>query len=397
MVLKKIISGFTVGLMLISCVGSTVYAEEEMRDSSNMDVGVSTNRIVGYLPDWSYKAYMDTDFSMLTHINIAFCNPNENGTLFCYIPDDEMKNIVSTAHRNNVEVFAALGGAGGCDKYLQYIDSSEKMKAFSENIIDYCRKYGLDGIDLDIELSGNHLIWNYYDSWCRELRTLCDNNDMKMSTATAQWASVKISPETFKLFDFVNVMAYDNDLDKESHASYEYAKICLNYFSSEKKIPDEKLVLGVPFYGRGYLSDGSLDWNSYVPFSEIIYKDSSYYDADIFDGAAYNGASTIAKKSELAKEYGGIMLWELSQDAKGDFSLLKVINDTFNRTSETIIGDVNADGEFNIADIVLFQKWLLNVPDAELSDWKAADLCEDDRLDVFDLCMMKRILLSTFA
>lgn len=57
-------------------------------------------------------------------------------------------------------------------------------------------------------------------------------------------------------------------------------------------------------------------------------------------------------------------------------------------------GDVNADGEFNIADVVLFQKWLLTVPDAKLSDWKAADLCEDDRLDVFDLCMMKRLLIN---
>lgn len=64
-------------------------------------------------------------------------------------------------------------------------------------------------------------------------------------------------------------------------------------------------------------------------------------------------------------------------------------------TKNPIQGDVNNDGEFNIADVVLFQKWLLNVPDAALDDWKAADLCEDDRLDVFDLCMMKRLLLNT--
>ena len=52
--------------------------------------------------------------------------------------------------------------------------------------------------------------------------------------------------------------------------------------------------------------------------------------------------------------------------------------------------DVNSDGEFSIADIVLFQKWLLCAPETELSDWKAADLCEDGRLDVFDLILMKR-------
>ena len=57
-------------------------------------------------------------------------------------------------------------------------------------------------------------------------------------------------------------------------------------------------------------------------------------------------------------------------------------------------GDVNADGEFNISDVVLLQKWLLAVPDTTLIDWKAGDLCEDDELNVFDLCLMKRMLIN---
>ena len=61
--------------------------------------------------------------------------------------------------------------------------------------------------------------------------------------------------------------------------------------------------------------------------------------------------------------------------------------------SETLMGDVNMDGEFNISDIVVFQKWLLAKPDTELKNWKAADLCGDGRLDVFDLCLMRRKLI----
>lgn len=57
-------------------------------------------------------------------------------------------------------------------------------------------------------------------------------------------------------------------------------------------------------------------------------------------------------------------------------------------------GDVNADGVFNISDVVIMQKWLLAVPDAKLADWKEGDLCEDDRLNVFDLCLMKRELIA---
>ncbi|MBP1564927.1 MAG: dockerin [Oscillospiraceae bacterium] len=59
-----------------------------------------------------------------------------------------------------------------------------------------------------------------------------------------------------------------------------------------------------------------------------------------------------------------------------------------------IIGDVNADGAFNVADVVALQKWLLAVPDVKLADWKSADLCSNNRLDVVDLCLMKRELLK---
>ena len=56
-------------------------------------------------------------------------------------------------------------------------------------------------------------------------------------------------------------------------------------------------------------------------------------------------------------------------------------------------GDVNSDGAFNVSDVVLLQKWLLAVPNTHLANWKAADMCDYDRLDVFDLCMMKRELV----
>ena len=60
-------------------------------------------------------------------------------------------------------------------------------------------------------------------------------------------------------------------------------------------------------------------------------------------------------------------------------------------------GDVNEDEVFSVADVLLFQKWLLAVPDANLANWKAADLCQDNVLNVFDLCLMKKMLLSNLA
>ncbi len=61
---------------------------------------------------------------------------------------------------------------------------------------------------------------------------------------------------------------------------------------------------------------------------------------------------------------------------------------------ESVRGDVNGDGDFAAADLVALQKWLLCVPDVTLADWKAGDFCENNRLDAFDLSMMRRELLS---
>lgn len=59
-----------------------------------------------------------------------------------------------------------------------------------------------------------------------------------------------------------------------------------------------------------------------------------------------------------------------------------------------IMGDVNADGSFDVADVVLLQKWLLAIPDTHLVNWRAANYCDDECLNVFDLCLMKRVLIK---
>lgn len=62
--------------------------------------------------------------------------------------------------------------------------------------------------------------------------------------------------------------------------------------------------------------------------------------------------------------------------------------------TEAVRGDVNADGTFDVKDLVLFQKWLLRVPDTTLPGASAGDLTGDGVLDVFDLSMMKRELVK---
>lgn len=60
---------------------------------------------------------------------------------------------------------------------------------------------------------------------------------------------------------------------------------------------------------------------------------------------------------------------------------------------KSIVGDCNNDGSFTIADIVMLQNWLLN-DETKLTNWKAADLYADDILNVFDLSLMKQLILD---
>jgi hypothetical protein len=60
--------------------------------------------------------------------------------------------------------------------------------------------------------------------------------------------------------------------------------------------------------------------------------------------------------------------------------------------SNFIKGDVNADSQFTIADLVMLEKFLLGA--GTLTDWQAGDLCNDGKIDVFDMIEMRKMFVS---
>ena len=58
-----------------------------------------------------------------------------------------------------------------------------------------------------------------------------------------------------------------------------------------------------------------------------------------------------------------------------------------------LLGDCNADSSFNIADAVLYSKWLTGA-ESQLPQWKAADFDGSGYLNAADLTLMKRALLG---
>ncbi len=278
---------------------------------------INRMNVIGYLTTWNYGCYKTMDWSNLTHVNVAFVNPDANGVFNNDIGNDAtLKNIVDTAHENGIKVLASLGGWGGSVNYPALVATDEGMDRLNENLLAFVEKFDLDGIDIDVEGDVDKSFWQYYDRWITELRVLCDENGLLLTTATAKWYAGYISDEALAQFDLVNVMIYDNT-GEENHASMEYAVTQLDYFES-RGVKKEKLIVGVPFYAR------NKDFG-YMSYKSIIEADESAFDRDFYGEYSYNGKTMIEAKCELARDYGGIMIWELGEDAKEPFSLLDVI------------------------------------------------------------------------
>ena len=290
----------------------------------------SDTRIVGYLPSWYYQCYHDADFADLTHINIAFVNPDSDGNMKCSIPDKELKKIIKKAHHHKVRVLAALGGGGGYRHYTDLTSDKTAIKAFDDKIIEYIQKYDFDGIDLNIEGDVEPEFWDSYDIWAKDLSKKCRKNNLILSCAVASWFDGYIDEKTLDRFDFISVMAYDNRGSSENHSTYEYAQSCLSYFENERNVDKDKLVLGIPFYGYRYDANGTCT-GKVVTYKEVAtYNADSEYD-DISGTCRYNGISTVSKKALLGADYGGVMVWALGQDMTGKTSLLKAISDTLEK------------------------------------------------------------------
>ena len=116
------------------------------------------------------------------------------------------------------------------------------------------------------------------------------------------------------------------------HSPYAEAEAALTYFGVERRIPKDKLVLGVPFYGYGFGPDLTSTAVT-MSFGQIVstFAGSELTDQWDMPGGKtmyYNGIPTIKRKTLLAREKAsGIMIWQILGDAPGDKSLLAAINE----------------------------------------------------------------------
>jgi len=289
-------------------------------------------RIVGY---YSLDAALASNqkqppFDQLTHLNLWFLNPDSTGRFTTDLSG--LIPFVKAAHKKNVKVLVSIGGGSRHDQYHRLLQD-DKRSALIDSLLAKVFICGLDGVDVDLE--GSDIDENY-EKFVIELASALKGQSKLITAAIAIYYKDQFTDKALAQYDFVNVMSYDRtgpwQPEKPGpHSLYAHAVEDLQYFGETRKIPPEKMTLGVPFYGYGYgpeITSPAVSMN----FGEIV---ASFPGAELVDEwkmadgkiIYYNGIPTMKQKVALAREKAsGIMIWQIQGDADGDKSLLKVIN-----------------------------------------------------------------------
>jgi GH18 family chitinase len=283
--------------------------------------------LVGYLPDYdgSYADFAKTlDFHKMTHLYLAFglppwcdgsCTPSSDMTFSLGQTDAAIKKLVDAAHGAGVKVILSIGGGGGDQQILQFYNAG-LSRPLVQSLNRYVRQHNLDGVDLDIEDPDNmgEPYADFVDALVAEFRP----QGKVVTAAVAEYLQSAMPDRALHKFDWVNVMNYSDMAD---------AREAMDFYANTKHVPKGRITLGVPFFGQS--GDGNIE----ETYSTILAAYPDAWDRDSVSGGSldggitlyYVGEQTMAEETRLGMKYGGVMVWELSQDVSGAHSLLAVI------------------------------------------------------------------------
>lgn len=293
-------------------------------------------KVVGYYPAWKEDT-RKLRYDVLTHVNYAFAIPTQEGGLRPLDNVQQAQQIIRDAHAAGCKVLLAVGGWSYNDTPLEATfvaatATAEKRAAFADAILAICDQYGFDGVDMDWEhprVDGGSA--QAYEALMLDLADRLHAEGKLLSAAVLSGATADgniyydaaaHSDAVLSAVDYINVMAYDGG-DGQRHSSFEFAVNCGTYWRETRHLPANKVVLGLPFYARP-------SWAAYGDILSTV-PDAWQYDHTSFNGMDvwYNGCATIAQKTSYALQtLGGVMIWEVTQDAAGEHSLLTTIGQT---------------------------------------------------------------------
>lgn len=298
--------------------------------------------VIAYVTSWSS---IIPDPNRLTHINYTFGHVNQTFDGVRIDNENRLKEIVKLRVRNNkLKILLSIGGWES-GRFSEMAADRNLRKSFVEDCKRVVKEFDLDGIDIDWEYptsnaAGISASADDKDNFTRlmnELRTVLGNEKL-LTLATAAGANYYDFPSFVESVDLVNIMTYDMGVPPYHHSAL-YPSPFTRISGSESVdlhlkagVPLEKIVLGIPFYGKS--KDRSLRGLNFQNISDYDFiekwDDAAKvpYLVDQLDEIVfvYENPQSIGCKCDfiLEKNLRGAMFWEYSDDDKNG-TLLNMI------------------------------------------------------------------------
>ena len=291
--------------------------------------------VVAYVTSWS-EVMPDPQY--MTHINYAFGHVNESFNGVKIDNEERLRQIVDLRKQKpELKVLLSIGGWGS-GRFSEMAANDEYRRAFAADCDRVVKEFALDGIDID---------WEYPTSSMANISSSPDDtenftllmqdiraaigNEKELTLATVASARYIDFKAILPSVDFVNIMAYDMASAPKHHSAL-YPSGHSGDITSDGAVtahlkagvPPSKLVMGMPFYGRG--GDG---YPSFQDYNKVGNTDTQYtekwdevaqvpYLADKNDTLVFGfeNPRSLAIKCQyiLDKDLLGGMYWDYSGD-----------------------------------------------------------------------------------
>ncbi len=287
--------------------------------------------VVAYVTSWTRVV---PDPTVMTHINYAFGHVNEQFNGVRIDNEQRLRDIIRLKERNRkLHVMLSIGGWGS-GRFSEMAASDENRMAFARDCRRLCDELGLDGIDIDWEyptqtsagISASPQDTENFTLLMRDLRKALGSKLWLTlaSVGSAQYIDFRSCQQ---YLDLVNVMAYDMGSAPKHHSALFRSKIVGWLCASEcveahrkAGVPDEKIVLGMPFYGRGksgvYMKYRDRNKHTETEVWSNTSKAPFLKDENGELVIGFESPRSIAAKCAYIKEQGlrGAMYWEYADD-----------------------------------------------------------------------------------
>lgn len=255
-----------VGYVKTNKVANTVVVREEMQETKQIEGKV--NMVWDYYSE--VASAPDRTGVKMDGVNVvspAFFHLNTSGELTENV-GTQGQAYIDWAHSNGYKVWPMVQNAGNgmLNVTSNIMNDYNKRQKLINQIVNYCVKYKLDGINIDFENMKKE-DKDMYSRFIIELTPrlkdmgIVVSVDVTASDGSETWSLCFDRNVIGDVADYIIFMAYDqygtSSNKSGTTAGYDWVNLSLNKFLKTEEIESNKIILAIPLYTRLWTEDSS--------------------------------------------------------------------------------------------------------------------------------------------